>query len=596
MTAPKCIACALPIVTGRRERWGHDVVKWLAFLVTLVAVALLGGQAARPPAPLPETAPVDGFSAGRAMADVRAMARAPHPTGSAANDTVRAHLVERLQSLGFTVRQSAVPIPPRARDRMRDWGLDNADTARATNIIALRPGRDPAAPAAAMMAHYDSVAASPGAADDAAGVAAALEIARAIPRESQARDLVVLLTDGEEIGLVGARGFFAPAPEGDPLADRIGVIVNVETRGGGGRAFMFETGPQAGRMIDLYKDVVRQPATTSMAVKLYQLLPNSTDYTAALKRGIPGFNLAFTGDAEVYHSPMATPDRLDQGSLQHLGSQGLDLTRALVTAAELPAAAPDVVFGDVLGLFTFAWPAMFGWGFIAATGVLIVVAGRSVTLQWRWPGVVGGMFNGIGFAAGAAVLLYFGNLLSGADGETNYYDRLAALPRLELQALLLAAAAFALVLALLPSRRTLWENWLGLAGLSLGFAIAVQYALPAGGAIVQLPLLLASAAMVVAARAPVLAAAAAMLAAIPSLAWLGGLAHNIFLGIGAGLPSVVAVFAPLVLLLLWPVLPRVPRKAAAAAGLLLIATAIGIATGVRLDPVAVTVPPYPARK
>jgi hypothetical protein len=566
------------------------MIKWLAVVTTVFLAAALGWTAAQPPAPLAADAPAAVFSAGRAMADVRIVAGAPHPTGSTANAATRAYLVARLQALGFSVRTAPVPVPPKAAAVLQQWGA--AAPGGGTNIIALRPGRNPAAPAVALMAHYDSVAGSPGAADDAAGVAAALEIARAIPRAAQARDLVVLLTDGEEIGLVGARDFFAPAPKGDPLAGRIGAIVNMETRGGGGRAFMFETGPEAGRMIDLYRDVVHQPSTTSMAVKLYQLLPNSTDYTAALTRGIPGFNLAFTGRPALYHSPLATAGNLEQGALQHLGSQGLDLARALVTAPQLPQRAPDVVFGDVLGVFTFAWPPVLGWGLIGAAALLIVVAGRTARAQWRWPGVFGGLLDGLGFVAATAALLYFGNLLSGADGKTNYYDRLAALPRLETQALLLFGAGLFIALALLPRRRSLWDGWLGQAGLSLVVAVVVQLALPAAGAIFTLPLLLAALVMALASRVPVLATPAAMLAAVPALAWLGGLAHSIMLGIGADVPAVAAVFAPLALLLLWPLLPRISRRAAAVAALLLVVVAGGIALWVRLDPVAISVPAY----
>ncbi|MEY2885007.1 MAG: hypothetical protein RL490_2731 [Pseudomonadota bacterium] len=576
------------------------MLKWLAFVLTLVATLWLGVVTAQPPAPLPASAPASAFSADRAMADVRAVARAPHSTGSPENAANIAYLVGRLEALGFTVRTSTSPLPQKGRQRLQDWGSPYFNDTRLTNIIALRPGRDPAAPAVMVMAHHDSVWASPGAADDGAGVAAALEIARAIPRETQARDLVILLTDAEELGLYGAKAFFGTDKDnptaGDPLAGRIGAIVNMETRGGGGRAYMFETGPDAGKMIGLYQQAVAQPATTSMAVKLYQMLPNSTDYTAAIKRGIPGFNLAFTGRAGLYHSPLATADNLEVGSLQHLGSQGLDLTRALVTAAQLPASAPDVVFGDLFGVVTFAWPPLVGWGLVAIAALLIVAAGRSTGGQWRWAGVFGGMLDGLAFTAAAGALLYFGNLLSGADGETNYYDRLAALPRLELQALLLFGAGFGVAMALLPRRRTLWDGWLGLALLSLILAVAVQIALPAGGAIFQLPLLAATLAMVVASRAPAVGTPVAMLTAIPALAWLGGLAHNILLGIGAGMPSVAAIFAPLTLLLLWPLVPRLSRRTAIVAALLCITVAGGIALWVRLDPVAESVPPYPARK
>lgn len=566
--------------------------RWLALLVALVGAAILGVLAAQPPSPLPATAPAGEFAAGRAMADVRAIASVPHSTGSPESAAVIAHLVTRLKALGFEVRTTTAPLPESARKRLRTNGSPYWDTASLTNIIALRPGGDPGAPVVALMAHHDSVWGSPGAADDAAGVAAALEIARAIPRQIQARDLAIIFTDAEELGLNGAKAFFAPGTAGDPLAARIGTLVNMETRGGGGRAFMFETSSDAGGLIDLYRQSVRQPSTTSMAVKLYELLPNGTDFTPARKRGIQGLNLAFTGKAWLYHSPLATPDNLDQGSLQHLGAQGLDLARALVTAPQSPAPAPDVVFGDILGVFTFAYAPALGWLLLAATFALVVLAARARRADWGWKGVGGGILDGLVFTTAAAVLLYAGNLVSGADAEVNYYDRLAALPRLEMQALLLFAAGIAIAIALLPRHRTLWEGWLGLAGLSLAVATTAQVVLPAAGAIFTLPLLLAAIAMLVAARAPGAGTVAATIVAIPALAWLGGLAHNIMLGIGTGTPSAAAAFAPLTLLLLWPLLPRLPRRPALLTALVLVFIAGGIAFWVRLDPVAASIPPY----
>jgi hypothetical protein len=567
---------------------------WLALAVTLVIAALVGFAAASPPAPLPASAPAQDFSAERAMADVRAIASKPHPTGSEANDAARAHLVARLRDLGFQVRETQVPLPDRSRKRMRSWGLANADTAVATNIIALRPGRDPAAPAVAIMAHYDSVADSPGAADDAAGVASALEIARAIPQTAQQRDLVVLLTDGEEIGLVGARHFFAQGTAGDPLAGRIGALVNLETRGGGGRAFMFETGPENGNLVDLYRRHVANPSTTSMAVKIYQLLPNSTDFTPAAERGITGYNFAFSGDAGMYHSPLITPDAVDRGSIQHLGGQGLDVVRALVTAPELPAPAPDVVFSDVLGLFTIAYPPLVGWLLIILAGGAIVLATRRA--DTRFTAIAGGVLDAVIFTTAVGVLLYFGNLLSGADNKVNYYDRLAALPRLEAQALLLGIAGLAITLAVIPRRRSLWDGWTGLALINLVIAVAAQIMLPAAGPVFTWPLLLAGLAMALTARAPRAGIIAAMAAAILGLAWLGGFLHALMLSVGGDVPSAAAAFAPMTLLLLWPLLPHpIPRRALLLTALALVLAAGAIALWVRLDPLAASVPPWPPR-
>jgi hypothetical protein len=575
---------------------GSHVHKWLALAGTLVGAILLGFAAAQPPSPLPADAPADRFSAGRAMADVRVIAREPHPSGSVANDVARAHLTERLRALGFTVRQTAVPLPAKARAHVAKRG---APAETAVNIIGLRPGRDPAAPAVLLMAHYDSVPGSPGAADDASGVAAALEIARAIPQADQARDLIVLLTDGEEAGLIGARGFFgrdrdAKAMRDDPLAGRTGVVINMESRGGGGRAMMFETGPNNGNMIGLLRRVVGDPAANSLAVKIYELLPNDTDFTPARQRGLPGYNFAFIGDARQYHSPVATPDALDQGALQHMGGQGLDLARALLTDAALPAPADDAVFSDVLGAFVIAYPPAFGWVFVAISLGLLVIIARRRAADWTLRPVVGGLLAGLGFLAVAAALLFGGNLLSGADGTPNYYDRLAALPRLELQALLVVAAALALVIAVRP-RGQFWGNWLGLATLSMVMATALQVFLPAAAPIIAWPLLMALIAMLPVSRqlrVEGLMLVPPMLAAIVGLAFLGSFGHFFMLGVGITAPFVIAIFAPLGLLLLWPLVPEMQRRTALITAGMILAAAAALALWVRLDPPAVSIPPY----
>ena len=576
--------------------------KWLALVVTLIVAAILGVSAQRTTAPAPATAPAADFAAGRAMADVRIIAQAPHPTGSAANTAVRAYLVTRLQALGFTVRTSEVVLPAKVQARIAAKG---APATVAVNIIALRPGRDPATDAVAVMAHYDSVPGSPGAADDATGVAAALEIARAIPATAQARDLVLLFTDAEEAGLIGARDFFgqlakdAPADtpplRGDPLAARIGAVINLEARGGGGRAMMFETGPGNGELIALFQDVVPDPAATSLAVKIYELLPNNTDFTPAKQRGLPGLNFAFLGRAWQYHSPLATPDNLDQGSLQHMGVQGLAITRALLSVAALPVAAPDTVFGDVLGSFVIAYPPVFGWVIVAGIVVAMLLVARRRVAQWRGANVAGGVADGVGAVLAAGVLLYGANLLSGADGPTNYYDRLAALPRIEVMALLLVPAGMALMFGIAAGKRSLWGGWLGLALLNLAVVAVLQALLPAAAPVLAWPLLVAALAVLPAAIAGRLAGPGLLLpalAAVFGLAFIGGFAHFALLGVGITMPSAVAVFAPLIMLLLWPLLPAMTARTALLAALVLVLAGAGIAFWVRLDAIAASVPPY----
>ena len=610
----------------------------LAVLATALVIAIV---ASRPPAPLPADAPAGVFSAGRAMADVRAISRAPRPTGSAENARVRAYLAERMRQLGMTVQMQAGPLPKQASEKLRERGNLEVAPTTAVNLIGVLPGRDSSAPAVLLMAHYDSVPVSPGAPDDAAGVAAALEIVRAVrARGAPERNVAILFTDAEEAGLVGARMFFAA----DPLARRTGAIVNMESRGGGGRAAMFETGRGNGAMMELYRSSVSRPSANSLAVLIYELMPNNTDFTIPKEMGIGGFNFAFIGRAELYHSPMATADRFDPATLQDLGGQALGVAGALAFAPALPPRTKDAVFGDVLGLYVIAYPTAMGWTLLAVSAALLGFA------WWRVrqdspvgaKAVLGGAARALAFVLHAALLLRVANLVSGSGGGTNYYDRLAALPRLELQAgLLCLAALLLLAVARVPARRLLgaapalllmlagfvfggwsaillglgiaaavaavlvsngepaqWSGWFGLAALVMLLALAAQAAAPTATPLLVWPLLMASAAAAIAAAVdpemkrlgalvPV-----AVLAAV-AVGQLLYLAHFTFLGVGAPIPDAMAVYVLLVALLVWPLVHAAAgrRLFGIGAGVLVIA-AMGLALGVRLDPMAATIPPY----
>src|SRR5258708_27741792 len=73
------------------------VLAWAA-LVLLTALAVME---LKPPDPAPATAPPTEFSAERALVHLRAISRAPHPIGSAANAAVREYLVAQLAGLGL---------------------------------------------------------------------------------------------------------------------------------------------------------------------------------------------------------------------------------------------------------------------------------------------------------------------------------------------------------------------------------------------------------------------------------------------------------------------------------------------------------------
>ncbi len=523
-------------------------------LTALLACLLVGFAlfylAARTPTPLPANATAAVFSAGRAMIDDAAMAPVPHPVGSAANGRVRDYLIGRMTALGLS------PQVQRAEShRAREFGGETyVGGADVENIVGVLPGADRSLPALALMAHYDSVAGSPGAADDIASVSAILEIVRAIEAAGvPARDVMVVITDGEEAGLLGANAFFAA----NPLARHAGFILNLETRGGGGRANMFETGAMNAGAIDLFARTAARPASTSLSVFVYRLLPNDTDFSIAKARGYAGLNYAFIGRQFDYHSPSSTVAALDRGSVQHMGDEVLGTARALAFSRALPAKAPDKVYADVFGLFVIGYPAAGGWLALAIAAALIGLgawrARRAGVFFWR------DVFKGVAATAllliAVALALALTRHLTGAGfGFTEQRPILARFPLFEVA---MAASSLGVVLltaaVMARGRAQLAGVWTGLMLTALAAALALQIAAPTVAFVIAWPLiaagLLSALAGASAPRWPIGGALAVVIVAV-ALGWLGGLFHGVLQGLD--IPEAPAAIVWLAALALWP--------------------------------------------
>ena len=294
--------------TKRRRLLGIVVALALA---AFAAVSLLTLE---PLAPRPASAPASEFSAERAFSHVERIAQRPHPVGSAANAEVRDYLVDRLAALGLR------PTVQEATSAGTTEGT--ASIARVHNIHARIPGSAPTGHVV-LVAHYDSVPRGPGAADDGAGVAAILEIARAITSASPPRnDIYIVLTDAEEPGLLGAQAFVSA----DRLDPRRSVVLNLEARGTSGPALMFESSTDNASVIPALASAQR-PIAGSGWEACYELLPNDTDFTVFRDAGFAGFNFAFMDGSARYHTPEDSPANLDPASQQHLGSTVLATAR-----------------------------------------------------------------------------------------------------------------------------------------------------------------------------------------------------------------------------------------------------------------------------
>src|SRR5262249_48731711 len=133
----------------------------IAFIATVAAFSLLMAiRGLVPPSGVPATSPASEFSSERAMRHLKVIANKPHPAGSSEHKQVRDYILGAVNSMGLTPEvQSNTVI---------------------SNIIVRLGGTGDVRRAVALVGHYDTVALSPGAADDGYGVATLLETVRAL--------------------------------------------------------------------------------------------------------------------------------------------------------------------------------------------------------------------------------------------------------------------------------------------------------------------------------------------------------------------------------------------------------------------------------
>jgi len=278
--------------------------------------ALIGLSSFWLPKPLTANAPANSFSAARAFEHIKNIARAPHPSGSPENQRVREYLLAQMRELGLKPREIK--------------GERNGATA--INLYGELEGAQPGATPILLVAHYDSVPTGPGAADDSTGVATGLETIRALKARGQLRNtLGILFTDAEENHGVclGANLFVRDQTN---LLKNLRLIVNMEARGNHGPVVMFQTGRGNRELMRLFRRACPLPVAASFSEEVYRRMPNDTDLTEFLNAGKRGFNFAFVGGIDFYHSPRDTPENLSQRTLQHYGECVLPLVAELGNA------------------------------------------------------------------------------------------------------------------------------------------------------------------------------------------------------------------------------------------------------------------------
>lgn len=150
--------------------------------------------------------------------------------GTAGAARARAYLTSRMAALGL----DTVP-----GGRQQPFGDDGG-----VNLIGLIRGKAPG-PVILLTAHYDHLGIQGGevyngADDNASGTAATLAIAASLMRDRPQHSVLVVLFDGEESGLRGARAFVKAPPI--PL-DSILIVINLDMVSRSAAGELFAVGP-----------------------------------------------------------------------------------------------------------------------------------------------------------------------------------------------------------------------------------------------------------------------------------------------------------------------------------------------------------------
>ncbi|MEG8234009.1 M28 family metallopeptidase [Pseudomonas orientalis] len=269
------------------------------------------------------------------------IAASPHPTASARQAVVRRYLLETIAGMGYQVaeqpfrftidrmvnRQKVLYAELNEHQRQAfdaelarvgadsfeqevriRSGLLEGDSGQGTNLIASRRVQGATA-TVLFMAHYDSVGTAPGASDDGMAVASILQLMRdSITRSDAKNNVIFLLTDGEELGLLGAQHYVSQLSRTE--REEIRLVLNFEARGNQGIPLLFETSQKDYSLIKTLNEGVQGIISFSFTPLIYKMLQNDTDFTVFREHNIAGLNFAVVEGFEHYHHMSDTVDNL----------------------------------------------------------------------------------------------------------------------------------------------------------------------------------------------------------------------------------------------------------------------------------------------
>ncbi|XP_029941527.1 endoplasmic reticulum metallopeptidase 1 [Salarias fasciatus] len=366
--------------------------------------------------------PTGEFNAARARRHLeRITSVGPRPVGSQENEVLTVgYLLEQIEG----IRAEAAAGPHRLTvDVQRPTGTFSIDFLggftsyydRVTNVAVRLEPRGGAQHLMLANCHFDTVANSPGASDDAVSCAVMLEVLHALANQSTPlhHGVVFLFNGAEENVLQGSHGFITQ----HPWAQQVRAFINLEAAGVGGKEVVFQTGPENPWLVQAYVHAAKHPFASVVGQEVFQsgVIPSDTDFRIYRDYGnIPGIDLAFIENGFIYHTKYDTANRILTDSIQRAGDNILAVLKHLVMSEKLADSSEyrhgNMVFFDVLGVVVVAYPARVGTilNYLVAAATFLYLA-RKASL----PGNGGGRYvRQLACATGVALLSWLVTLLS----------------------------------------------------------------------------------------------------------------------------------------------------------------------------------------
>lgn len=366
--------------------------------------------------------PTGEFSAARARRHLeRITSVGPRPVGSQENEVLTVgYLLEQIESIRAETSGGPHQLTV---DVQRPTGTFSIDFLggftsyydRITNIAVRLEPKGGAQHLMLANCHFDTVANSPGASDDAVSCAVMLEVLHSLANQSTPlhHGVIFLFNGAEENVLQGSHGFITQ----HPWAKQVRAFINLEAAGVGGKEVVFQTGPENPWLVQAYVHAAKHPFASVVGQEVFQsgVIPSDTDFRIYRDYGnIPGIDLAFIENGFIYHTKYDTADRILTDSIQRAGDNILAVLKYLLMSEKLADSSEyrhgNMVFFDLLGLVAVAYPARVGTilNYVVATAAFLYLAKKG-----SLPGNGGGRYvRQLACATGVAVMSWFVTLLS----------------------------------------------------------------------------------------------------------------------------------------------------------------------------------------